>query len=623
MRRTILLFVLFAYSIAQGVATTVTLTDNHNLVAGDDVNIPLLIDGNTILAHDPNFWSEVNGTNELWISDRNDTNLPRQMVYFSKDTNTMILRVCLPEVSSTVDLNYYFHYGNPGLNEGNDFNTWDVNHVCVQSMVYDYNANGQLLNPLLTFTDSTVNAHVGTMTNYFGTVLTLDANSNDINCHEGVAYNPTTDKYALFHTSAVYLATRSGNDLTITDSNTNILNVAGIPVITGYTRGLGAGCFDPNGKIYVPCEDVNDYNGTCIYQRILVLNTDLTPDTNVGGGSGIIDINQNDNNNMCILYIDINYIYVATYAASGPNSVYRFNYPSGTKADSNLVFNQVYNYGQGLCKDGNNDWIVVRWVSAKFRIDKFSDLTGNYISNIYTVNTNGAAENLCYIPTTNSFGILNDNGGTLQNIEWMSYHSSGGGTDKWGSPIIKFDGANDYILMPDAADWDFGTGNFSISAWANYSYINPTLAYGAILARAFSTNTLRFAVSDGSGANQSIYTKLGGTSVWRESNDINVVINTWHHFAFARNGTNWTWYFDGNECNSITVSPAFDMTSATGVYIGLTNTATMNGYLSDIRISNTNRSGSWFKTIFNNENDPNGFWTVSTPTKNCPCKKDE
>ena len=40
---------------------------------------------------------------------------------------------------------------------------------------------------------------------------------------------------------------------------------------------------------------------------------------------------------------------------------------------------------------------------------------------------------------------------------------------KFGNSSWLFDGSNDYVSIPDSADFDFETGDFTIDFWVNFS----------------------------------------------------------------------------------------------------------------------------------------------------------
>jgi hypothetical protein len=116
----------------------------------------------------------------------------------------------------------------------------------------------------------------------------------------------------------------------------------------------------------------------------------------------------------------------------------------------------------------------------------------------------------------------------------------------FGSSSLALDGSSDYVTVPDTADWDFGSGDFTIEAWFNFSSIAADSAF--------------FSQTRGGAQEQGFYAYRGGaagdiyfryratdgsrveyqrTANWTPS------INTWYHIAFVRNGSSFYMFIDG------------------------------------------------------------------------------
>ena len=117
---------------------------------------------------------------------------------------------------------------------------------------------------------------------------------------------------------------------------------------------------------------------------------------------------------------------------------------------------------------------------------------------------------------------------------------------KFGGASGLFDGTGDYLSVPDSADWDFGSGDFTIDMW-----IRPTSVSG------FKMLYSQY-VSDPS--RQLLYIE-NGTLKFYAAGSISVafsggsvVIDVWQHIALVRNGDTWKLYIDGVSGGSTTVS---------------------------------------------------------------------
>jgi hypothetical protein len=140
---------------------------------------------------------------------------------------------------------------------------------------------------------------------------------------------------------------------------------------------------------------------------------------------------------------------------------------------------------------------------------------------------------------------------------------------------IHLDG-NDTILLSDDADWDFGTGDFTIDFWMKTS---QSAAHAVIICRyqgsppwLISCNTGYIAVYNAAeGFN------IGATYLVND--------NSWHHVAVVRYGDTLKTFIDGQvELNVANWNP--NIVAASQIGIGWdTGNPYYNGYLDEIRIS--------------------------------------
>lgn len=125
------------------------------------------------------------------------------------------------------------------------------------------------------------------------------------------------------------------------------------------------------------------------------------------------------------------------------------------------------------------------------------------------------------------------NHGTLTNAPTFS--TVGGGT-------IVFDGVNDYVTVPNSADFNFGTGDFTVEAWINmtssanlYPQIGGTHQGGAgnsgwyyYAATSYASNKQAF-----------------GCQTEIQNTQAAISTNKWYHMVGTRIGTTFTFYQNG------------------------------------------------------------------------------
>ena len=96
-----------------------------------------------------------------------------------------------------------------------------------------------------------------------------------------------------------------------------------------------------------------------------------------------------------------------------------------------------------------------------------------------------------------------------------------------------FNGTSDYVVVPDSADWDFGTGDYNCEAFVNFSKIQDMFI--------FDTNTSGFSLYYTTGA-----LKLAQVQTLRISYTWTPTLNTWYHIRVRRVSGTTTMYLDGN-----------------------------------------------------------------------------
>lgn len=148
---------------------------------------------------------------------------------------------------------------------------------------------------------------------------------------------------------------------------------------------------------------------------------------------------------------------------------------------------------------------------------------------------------------------------------------------RFGGASALFDGAGDYLSVPNSADWDFGSGAFTVEAWVRFgalsgdkiiacNYQNSTTGW---VLYAFGTS-LRF---NATGDSADI---TGATTL---------VTGRWYHVAVSGASGSIKLFLDGvQEGSTYTGSTSLDSTSA--LLIGqIASTSYFNGHIDDLRIT--------------------------------------
>lgn len=157
---------------------------------------------------------------------------------------------------------------------------------------------------------------------------------------------------------------------------------------------------------------------------------------------------------------------------------------------------------------------------------------------------------------------------------------------KFGFSSALLDGTGDYLSVPSSADFDFGSGNFTIEMW-----VHPTTIVGNhhIIGKYQSSATCAFVIFQ-SGAQIGFYSSSDGIT-WNLLSNLSFgsgfAANTWYHLAVTRSGNDWRTFTDGVLISSATVAGTV-INNSENVQIGRGATAfptEFAGYIDDLRIT--------------------------------------
>ncbi|MBI5360865.1 MAG: DUF2341 domain-containing protein, partial [Planctomycetes bacterium] len=176
----------------------------------------------------------------------------------------------------------------------------------------------------------------------------------------------------------------------------------------------------------------------------------------------------------------------------------------------------------------------------------------------------------------------NSNTGTLNGPVWA--------VGRYGNALL-FDGTNDRITTADSSSWDFGTGDFSIEGWANYSSVSGVMRLISAGSEADGANNLwTMGLIPGPLRLDFAYYN-GGSYVDILSGSLTVTAGLWYHIAVVRSGTTMYFYLNGNGAGSSGIGAVSINGGSSGAIMGArysTNASTVfefaNGPLDDIKV---------------------------------------
>lgn len=176
--------------------------------------------------------------------------------------------------------------------------------------------------------------------------------------------------------------------------------------------------------------------------------------------------------------------------------------------------------------------------------------------------------------------------GTMKNdFETVNQTQISTSVVKYGTGSIAFDGTDDYVVAPYSSLFNFGTGQFTIECWVNFTALTSNRLI-------FDTYT---AASAGGG--YQLFWRSTGTSIAFYANGVVVAQSSftthatgvWYHIAVTRDTSNVVRIFiDGTQYASATYATAIDMATTGKVAVGIQLTTLTNdlaGYVDDFRVT--------------------------------------
>ena len=164
---------------------------------------------------------------------------------------------------------------------------------------------------------------------------------------------------------------------------------------------------------------------------------------------------------------------------------------------------------------------------------------------------------------------------------------------KFGTASVLFDGTGDFITVPDHADLDLGSSNFTIDFWVRFAALTANTVYGIFSKATSATNDgMSFVNAVNSSGDSEFRFSIEGADLMTPS-AATLAIDTWYHVAIVRKASNsWQMFRDGTSvATSASTSTITDVTD--GLVIGdgyvaslgvFGATDNLNGWIDEFRV---------------------------------------
>jgi hypothetical protein len=271
----------------------------------------------------------------------------------------------------------------------------------------------------------------------------------------------------------------------------------------------------------------------------------------------------------------------------------------GSTISNSLAFTTASSNHSGRLGMFRTDASRFRGFIDDFRISNSARYTSNFTAPTAPFVNDANTLLLIHGDGTNASTVFTDDNGqppfvarTAKTVTAVGNAQIDTAQSKFGGASAQFDGSGDYLTIPASNDFNFGTGNFTIEMWFRrisggaIDIIVGNRGTGFVSGNfAFYTysSSIEFDYRNDLIANNTLTTSISN--------------NIWYHFAIVRNGTSLTLYKDGavGQAKTIGSTETFG-SSSIDLSIGCNTAGTfpLNGYIDELRISNTARYATTF-----------------------------
>jgi len=147
---------------------------------------------------------------------------------------------------------------------------------------------------------------------------------------------------------------------------------------------------------------------------------------------------------------------------------------------------------------------------------------------------------------------------------------------KFGGAAGLFDGTGDYLLSDDHADWDFGTGDFTIDFWVRFNTNGAGQTFvdrneeADFSIRFTAVSTLRLSIEGATVVN----------TTWSPNT------GQWYHIAAVRSGSNAYTFVDGTQLGT-TGTNSSDIQGTNQIAVGVlevSKASPLDGWIDELRL---------------------------------------
>jgi len=243
--------------------------------------------------------------------------------------------------------------------------------------------------------------------------------------------------------------------------------------------------------------------------------------------------------------------------------------------------------------------VSVNNATTTLGIGRMGELTSNYLNGYldeFRISKGIARWTTTFTPSTSAYTsdsytklLLHFDGDESDSVNEITFAGDtklNAATTKWNGSYY-FDGTGDYLTVPASADWQFGTGDFTIDTWFRLIVLGT---YQYIASQWDHTNTkCSWLIMMGSDNYLYAYLSINGSDYDKSiKSNSTLTSGAFYHIALVRNGNVFNLYVDGvQQTASLSFANALYTSDLT---LGIGGRSTdgnnrLNGYIDELRIS--------------------------------------
>ena len=156
---------------------------------------------------------------------------------------------------------------------------------------------------------------------------------------------------------------------------------------------------------------------------------------------------------------------------------------------------------------------------------------------------------------------------------------------KFGGASGLFDAAADYVSSADSADWNLGSGDFTIEAWVRF---NTTATDKTIVSQFGASGNRGWNLHLKAGPSLSLQYTTDGSTLQYIDNSWSPSTGQWYHAAMSKSGTNTYMFIDGTQIGTTQTLSGTLYNSTIDLNIGGYNNGAggfWDGWIDELRIT--------------------------------------